>query len=298
MTVHVGILALACMLAAALAAAALGILLATTPAAPRPILGHRGAMRRLALGGAFALVEPPMRAVAGYVALLPLTGARARIAPLVVHAGDHLGLDADDCIALAVLGSTAFGASAAAFTRYAGLGASWVAGAIALGAALPFMALRERRTVRERQIARRLPSAIDLAALCMGAGLDFAGAIEVIVREAEGAQDHLAQELRRVLQELSMGRTRREALLSFAERVPAPAARDFVNAVVQAEDKGNPLVDVLRVQAHVSRTQRSVAGEEAAARAAVLLALPLVLLLASILLVMLGPFLVHGMGLQ
>lgn len=95
-----------------------------------------------------------------------------------------------------------------------------------------------------------------------------------------------------------MGRTRREALLSFAERMPSTAARNFVNAVVQAEDKGNPLVEVLQVQAHVLRTRRSVAGEEAAARASVLLALPLVLLLGCILLVMLGPFLVNGMGFE
>lgn len=298
MTSDANTIALVCTAAVALAAGALGALLARVPVAPRPTLGHRGWMRRQALDGSFALVEPPMRVLAAYVALLPLGSVRPRLSKLAAQAGDHLGLDADDSIALSLLGAASFGTGGVAFVRYADLAEHWVAALIALGAALPFLSLRERQTVRERQISRALPAAIDLAALCMGAGLDFAGALELLVREADVTHDHLAQELRRVLQELSMGRTRREALLSFAERMPSPAARDFVNAVVQAEDKGNPLVEVLQVQAHVLRTRRSVAGEEAAARASVLLALPLVLLLGCILLVMLGPFLVNGMGLE
>lgn len=291
-------LALTCTAAAALAAGALGLWLSRVPLPPRPTLGHRGWMRRRALDAGFALVEPPMRVLAAYVAVLPLAPVRVRLARLIAQAGDHLGLDADDCLALSLLGAGSFGTAAAGFVHYAHLPGPWVAAAIALGAALPFLSLRERRALRERQIARALPAAIDLAALCMGAGLDFAGALELLVREADTTHDHLAQELQRVLQELSMGRTRREALLGFAERTSSTAARNFVNAVVQAEDKGNPLVEVLQVQAHVLRTRRSVAGEEAAARASVLLALPLVLLLGCILLIMLGPFLVNGMGLE
>lgn len=298
MTVGANVFALASTAAVALAAGALGALLARVPVAPRPTLGHRGWMRRAALEGSFVLIEPSMRVLAGYVAFLPIASLRSRLAKLVAQAGDHLGLDADDCIALSLLGAASFGMGGVAFVRYANLATHWVWVLIALGIALPLLSLRERLAARERQIARALPAAIDLAALCMGAGLDFAGALELLVREADMTHDHLAQELRRVLQELSMGRTRREALLAFAERMPSPAARDFVNAVVQAEDKGNPLVEVLQVQAQVLRTRRSVAGEEAAARASVLLALPLVLLLGCILLVMLGPFLVNGMGLE
>ena len=67
--------------------------------------------------------------------------------------------------------------------------------------------------------------------------------------------------------------------------------------MIQAEQKGNPLAQVLEVQARMLRMRRSVAAEEAAARAAVLLMLPLVLLLLAVLLLLFGPFLVNGVGL-
>ena len=72
--------------------------------------------------------------------------------------------------------------------------------------------------------------------------------------------------------------------------------RDFVNAVVQAEQKGNPLARVIQVQGRMLNMRRSVAAEEAAARAGVLMIGPMVLQLGCILLLLMGPFLVKGIG--
>jgi tight adherence protein C len=157
--------------------------------------------------------------------------------------------------------------------------------------------LYEQARSRKRIIARRLPVAIDLVVLCMGAGLDFTGALELVVEELGEPDDPLSCELRRVLQELAMGRARRRVLAELAERVPSATVCDFAHAVIQAEEKGNPLADVLQVQAQVLRLRRSVAAEEAAARAGVLFVLPLLLLLAAVLLVLFGPFIVNGVGL-
>jgi tight adherence protein C len=104
----------------------------------------------------------------------------------------------------------------------------------------------------------------------------------------------LRRELSYILEQLELGHTRREALLAFAERVPAPAVRDFVSAVVQAEEKGNPLVRVIQIQGRVLNQRRSVAAEEAAARAGVMMMAPLVLLLGAILLLLLGPVIVRA----
>ncbi|MEZ4339553.1 MAG: hypothetical protein R3B82_23265, partial [Sandaracinaceae bacterium] len=60
-------------------------------------------------------------------------------------------------------------------------------------------------------------------------------------------------------------------------------------------EKGNPLAEVLRIQATMLRMRRSVMAEEAAARAAVLMMGPLMLIFCAIILVLLGPFIVQSM---
>lgn len=281
----------------AVGAGFLGHALATAPLAPRPVHGHRGAMRLRALETSFGLFELPMRLLAGALARLPLAALRTRLDALALRSGRHLGLDADDCLGLCLVSMACFGAGAGLLVAHGSLSRIWIVAALCLGAVLPLLSLRERARARARQISRALPTAIDLAALCMDAGLDFAGALALLARDTPEPDDHLVEEIKLVLAELSMGRTRRDALGAFAERAPTPAVQDFVSAVVQAETKGNPLAEALEVQAQLLRVRRCAAGEEAAARASVLLALPLLLLLCAILLVMLGPLLVGGAGL-
>jgi tight adherence protein C len=266
---------------------------------PRPLLGHRGVQRARALEGApiFALVEPLVRWCAALFARVPLGSARTRLEVMLVRSGQLLGLCADEWIALCVLCAVALAlaaATAAAWLELSG-GVPWLSAL--LGAGLPLASVHSRIARRQRRITRQLPLAIDLLALCMNAGLDFAGALELWTRELHDEGDPLNVECRRVLTELSMGHTRRQALASLAERVPTPAMRDFTSAVIQAEQAGNPLAPVLSIQAHMMRMRRSIAAEEAAARASVLLVLPMMLLLLAIVLLMVGPFIVNGLGL-
>lgn len=92
-----------------------------------------------------------------------------------------------------------------------------------------------------------------------------------------------------VLQELSLGRTRKQALTDFGKRTPSAAVTEFVAALVQAEDRGNPVAEVLQIQAGVSRMRRTVNAEEAAAKAGVKMVGPLFLLFACIMLLVMGP---------
>jgi tight adherence protein C len=171
----------------------------------------------------------------------------------------------------------------------------FIPGAI-FGFMLPRLQVQEVIRERVKSISRGLPHSIEIAALCMGAGLDFPGSLRMLVKADKEHKDPLTQEFASILEELDLGHTRRQALLNFAERVRTPAVRDFVNAVVQAEKKGNPLAKVIQVQGRMLNMRRSVAAEEAAARAGVLMIGPMVLLLGCILLLLMGPFLVKGIG--
>ncbi|HVH48139.1 MAG TPA: type II secretion system F family protein, partial [Labilithrix sp.] len=132
-----------------------------------------------------------------------------------------------------------------------------------------------------------------LLALSMGAGLDFPGAIRQAVDRSGTPDDPIIEELSLILLNLSLGRTRREALEELAERAPIPSVQEFVGSVVQADLRGNPVADVLRIQAEVSRQKRSVLGEEAASKAAVKMIGPLILLFLAILVLIVGPMLIE-----
>lgn len=262
-----------------------------------PRLGSRGLKRQRALdtAGSFAQMEPLVRMIAGWVAYFPITDQRRKVDELLKHAGDYLGLTANEFFAMSAVGFI-IGAlvTLVGLTVMEGPAVLFMVGG-ALGAATPYFNVTGERDKRFKEVNRSLPGAIDLASLCMGAGLDFPGAIRQIVEKAGNRNDSLVEEFERILQELELGRTRRQALENFADRAPTEAVRDFVGAVVQAEEKGNPLAEVLRIQATMLRMRRSVMAEEAAARAALLMMGPLMLIFGAIILCLLGPFFVQTM---
>jgi tight adherence protein C len=142
---------------------------------------------------------------------------------------------------------------------------------------------------RFKEVNRRLPYAIDLLALAMGAGLDFPGAVRQVVEKSGAPDDALVEEFTLMLQGLQVGRTRRQALEEFASRVPSDAVNEFVGSVVQAELRGNPVANVLRIQAEVSRQRRSVRAEEAASKAGVAMVAPLMMVFVCILILIVAP---------
>lgn len=259
-----------------------------------PRLGMRGFKRQLALTGegSFKSIEPLMRFTASWVAYLPLGERRRQIDELIKHAGGWLGLTANELIALCILGGFAGMSAGATFAFLFDLPPILALGLGGLGSFLPYSRCRSEMERRFREVNRALPGAIDLASLCMGAGLDFPGSIRQIV-EKSGRKETLIEEFEFLLRELDLGRTRRQALENFADRVPTEAVRDFVGAVVQAEQKGNPLSEVLRIQARMLRMRRSVAAEEAAARAALMMMGPLMLIFMSVMIIIMGPFVIQ-----
>lgn len=258
------------------------------------VFGMKGLRRQRALeaGGLFASFEPLVRAVAGWIAYLPLTDQRRRVDELLKHAGDYLGLTANEFFALSSLSALAGSLFGLVLLKFGEMPPILFVVFGAMGAAMPYFQVTGERDRRFKEVNRGLPPAIDLASLCMGAGLDFPGSIKQIVDKSPNKEDSIVEEFSRVLQELDLGKTRKQALENLADRAPTEAVRDFVGAVVQAEEKGNPLGEVLRIQAGMLRMRRSVMAEEAAAKAAVMLIGPLMLIFGAIMLCLMGPFVI------
>ncbi|MCK9522194.1 MAG: type II secretion system F family protein [Proteobacteria bacterium] len=168
----------------------------------------------------------------------------------------------------------------------------WMMGAL-FGGVLPYFRFSDISKKRFWGIHRDLPSAIDMLALSMQAGLDFTRSLHRLTLEMH-ADNPLRFELALVLDRLALGLSRQESLKEFYQRVPIQSVRDFVGSVVQSEIYGTPLKEALTTQAHTMRTMRSQQAEQTASRAAILLLGPLMLIFLSVFLLLLGPFIIKG----
>ncbi len=276
-------------LSIALGSLVYGVVSAPTRVATR--LGLRGLKRQRALAQneAWASVEPLVRWLGVRMSGIPTEEQREVLDRQINLAGDYMGLTADEYIALSVLSAlagTGVGAVAGYLLEMGGLLA--VAG-VMLGGALPYMQISGAAQERMKSIGRGLPYVIDLMALSMGAGLDFPGAVRQVVEKTSNPDDPLVEEFTLILQTIGLGRTRKEALLEFSRRAPVETVIEFTNALIQAEERGNPVADVLLIQAAVSRTRRSVNAEEAAAKAGVQMVGPLMLVFFCVMGLLMGP---------
>lgn len=265
--------------------------MASAPTRVASRLGMRGLKRQRALENnpAWQQIEPLVRWLGVRVSGMLSERFRQRASRQLALAGDYLGLTPDEYVALSILslvGGLAFGAVAGKLT---GMGMIMMLIVGPVGAALPYLMVSGEVDRRLKQINRGLPYAIDLLALSMSAGQDFPGAMRQVVEKSSDPDDALVEEFGRMLQELGLGKTRKAVLMAFAERVPTEAVGEFVNAVVQAEERGNPVAEVLQIQAGVSRMRRSTKAEETAAKAGVAMVGPLFLLFFCIMLLVMGP---------
>lgn len=156
-----------------------------------------------------------------------------------------------------------------------------------LGYFLPILWLGRRTRERQSSLLRALPDGLDMLNICVGAGLGFDAALS---RVSAQWQTPLADEFNRVVAEISLGKTRRQALLDLARRTEVMELENFVATIVQADQLGVSIAKVLRTQAEQMRILRRQRAEEQARQASIKLLFPLVFMIfPSLLAVLLGP---------
>lgn len=143
---------------------------------------------------------------------------------------------------------------------------------------------------RHRSIQRSLPFVLDLLTLSVEAGMDFMTALQ---RNVERARiNPLTEELMRVIREIQLGHTRREALRAMSERVNLQEIRAVVNSLVQADELGVSIGSILRIQSEQIRQRRFEHAEKLANEAPVKMLGPLLLFIfPGVFLILLGPIL-------
>lgn len=163
----------------------------------------------------------------------------------------------------------------------------YILGGVALGWFLPSLWIKGKITRRQDEIVKALPDALDLLTICVEAGLGFDAAMGKVYEKWDTA---LALAFGRVLQEIQLGKLRREALRDMAERMDVPDVTSFVAAIVQADQLGVSMAKILRIQSDQMRVKRRQRAQEKAQQAPVKMMIPMVLLIfPSIWIVLLGP---------
>jgi tight adherence protein C len=163
-----------------------------------------------------------------------------------------------------------------------------------LGYFLPVLWLNQQTRRRQSGLLRALPDGLDMLNICVGAGLGFDAALS---RIGEQWQTPLADEFNRVVAEIRLGKTRRQALLDLAHRTEVMELENFVATIVQADQLGVSIAKVLRTQAEQMRIFRRQRAEEQARKATIKLLFPLVFMIfPALLAVLLGPAIPQVMG--
>lgn len=163
----------------------------------------------------------------------------------------------------------------------------------ALGFYIPHVWLRSKASQRQKAILKSLPDAIDLLTTSVESGLGIDAALAQVAEKVKGP---ISTEIRRVLRDIAMGSARRDALIEFAKRTQLQDVQQFVNALVQAEQMGVSLGQVIRVQADQMRIKRRQRAEQQAYKAPVKMVFPLVLFIfPAVFVVILGPAMLQVM---
>ncbi len=155
------------------------------------------------------------------------------------------------------------------------------------GFRLPDIWLGLKIRARQKEIQLALPDTIDLISISVEAGL---GLIAAIQRIAERFPHALSEEFLRTLQEVRLGRAQGDALRDMARRVDLPDLTTLLTAIVQAEQLGLAVSNVLKIQSERLRERRAQRAREAAQKAPIKMTFPLVLFIfPALFIVILGP---------
>ncbi|MCK4982354.1 MAG: type II secretion system F family protein [Victivallaceae bacterium] len=135
--------------------------------------------------------------------------------------------------------------------------------------------LRKVIQSRHAEILSALPNVLDLLTLSVQAGKDFLASLRDIIKRRK--MDALNEELSRTFHEIKLGKKRSQALRDLATRVGQPDLSTVLNSIIQAEELGVSIGELLTIQGDMLRDKRFARAEKLAGEAPVKIVLPLAL---------------------
>lgn len=152
---------------------------------------------------------------------------------------------------------------------------------------LPIFYLGKRKTARIKEINKSMPDFFDTVNLLLEAGMGLDLAIAEVARKIKGP---LSEEFRQTLEDMKLGKSRREAFYELRKRVPSDSFHSIITSLIQADQLGIGMAKVLGNLTVRVREQRRESAREQAMKAPVKMLFPMVLFIfPSLFIVILGP---------
>lgn len=156
---------------------------------------------------------------------------------------------------------------------------------------IPRYILKSRIKSRQLAIQNELPNVLDVLSVSIEAGLGFDAALLRVIERFNGP---LIEEFAQVSREVQMGKARRDSLSALSQRSNVPELQTFASAVVQAEQFGTPMKNVLRTQAQQLRVARRQQAQEKGMKAPVKMMMPTVFFIFPVIfIILLGPMVIN-----
>jgi tight adherence protein C len=170
----------------------------------------------------------------------------------------------------------------------------FIVGGVGLAYIAPRFALKRMIAKRQLRIRLGLPDALDLAVICVEAGLGLDQALQRVGIDIKHAHPDLAAELNLVGLEMRAGKPRPEALRNLASRTGVDDVRSLVAVLIQTDRFGTSVAQALRIHSDCMRTERRQRAEEQAAKTTIKMVPVLVFFVfPSMFIVSLGPALIQ-----
>ncbi len=236
----------------------------------------------------------PLLVIVASVAMRLLPGeVLQRLEKQLQQSGNQGGLSAHDYLGLKAI--FALGLPTFVYLLSSGINSAQLALiiflALIIGWRLPEIQLKRSARMRCVKLEKTFPDVLDLLTVSVGAGLGFDGAMAKVVEKSNGP---VAEEFKRVLHEIKMGKSRRDALRDFGDRSGVADIKTFTGAIVQADQLGISISSTLKHQAEQMRRRRRQRVEEQAMKAPVKMLIPLILFIFPVIfIVLLGPALIQ-----
>lgn len=168
---------------------------------------------------------------------------------------------------------------------------------IVMGIFLPHLFINLKIKRRYETALKELPDFLDLLTVSLEAGLGFDLALNKVISKSNGV---LASEFHICLEEIRLGKARRDSFIGLKERLSFPSFVSLINSILQGEKLGMSMVQIFRIKSQEERDKRRQRAEEAAMKVPIKILFPLVFFIfPSLFIVLLGPVaieLINGLG--
>lgn len=161
----------------------------------------------------------------------------------------------------------------------------------ALGIYYPSFYLSTIIKKRRHQIKKNMSDFFDMVNLSIEAGMGLDASIQKVCKQMKGP---LSEEFMQTMEDMKLGKSRREAFADLRARVPIPQFQSIITSLIQADMLGVGMAKVLHQLTQRIREQRTQFAREQAMKAPVKMIFPMMLFIfPSIFIVLMGPLIIY-----